>query len=550
MSDADHGEGARGRSLIAGEWAEAQGAPFQGVDPGSGREIGGLFYAASREDVDAACWSAWEAFFAEHDADARAEMLEVAARNIIDLGDELISVGARETGLGPARLTAERERATSTLRLFARVIREGAWMEATIETAEPARRPVAKPDLRSMLRPLGPVAVFGTCSFPLAYSVAGSDTASAMGAGCPVVAKGHPSHPWTSELLGRAVTEAVEQAGLHPGFYSMVHSGWDEEEAIGAALAGHPCVRAVGFTGTSAGGKALMKVAAERGDPIPVYAQMGSTNPVFVLGHAAEAHGEAIAKRIGESVCNANGQMCTCPGLIFAVRGIATESFGKALASQFNASKPETMLSHRVRDRYIERCESVSRVKGVEIRGGSPMGGHREKASGLTGEPVRASAVLMRTDDVTYQKHAHLREEIFGPAALLVVCDGVDALLACAAAVQGSLTGTIWASGSDTGTAQRLQRVLEQRAGRVIFNGVPTGIELCEAMVHGGAYPACSQAQFTSIGSRALRRWVRPVCYQNAPDLFLPGELRQSNPLGVRRVVDGEGSDGVVRRVA
>ena len=535
-----------GRSIVAGRWAETSSEAFQPVDPASGRVIDAAFHAASDVDVDGACWQAWEAFYAGVDAEARAEVLEGAAEGIVGLGDALITTASRETGLGVARLVAERERTTSTLRMFAALVRRGDWVEATIDTAEPSRRPMPKPDVRSMLRAVGPVAVFGASNFPLAYSVAGGDTASALAAGCPVIVKGHPSHPGTSELVGRAVAEAIERAGVHPGFFSMLQTGGERAIAIGEALVTHPCVRAVGFTGSVAAGRSLAWMASGRADPIPVFAEMGSTNPVFVLDGAMEAHGELVARRLAESVRNANGQMCTSPGLVFAMRGVPAESLVKALATIFNESAPETMLSPVVRDRFIERTAAVGAIEGVEVRGGSPMGGHREAASGITGDPIRCSPVVYRAPFEAFRRHATLRDEVFGPAVVVVVCDGEDELLEAAATIQGSLTGTIWAAGRDGGLAQRVQRVLEQRVGRLIFNGVPTGVEVCEAMVHGGPYPASSDAHFTSVGVRSIRRWVRPVCYQNGPDAFLPAELRNSNPLGIVRRVDGEATDGPV----
>jgi NADP-dependent aldehyde dehydrogenase len=536
-----------GRSLVAGAWCDAAGTPFRAVDPSIGVEIAQIFHAATDEDVDEACWQAWEAFFSGADADARADLLEAIASNIMALDDTLIAMASLETGLGPVRLIAERERTVSTLRSFAELIRSAAWVDATIDTAEAARRPVPKPDMRSMLRPIGPVGVFPACNFPLANSVAGGDTASALAAGCPVIVKGHPSHPGTSELVGRAVSDALERCKLHAGFFSMLQSGGHRAHGVGEALVRHPCVRAIGFTGSTKGGVSLTRIAQGRTDPIPVFAEMGSTNPVFVLEGAIEAHADAVGKRLAESVCASNGQLCTSPGLIFVIRGVACEMLTKALSAPLNAAMPETMLSPGVRDAFIERSTAISRTPGVEIRGGSPMGGHRESRAGITGHPIRASAVLFRTDLATFNKHAHLRDEIFGPAVIQVVCDDKAALLQAAASIQGSLTATIWAAGHDGGLADRLQRVLEQRVGRLIFNGVPTGVEVCESMVHSGPYPATTNDQYTAVGPRSIRRWVRPVCYQNAPDAFLPAELRNANPLGIMRKVNGEVTDRPVK---
>lgn len=540
MSQASQVEKRTGRSIVAGEWAQAGAEPFQAVDPARGVPTGRLYYPATDDDLNAACWAAWDASYAGADADARADMLLDAAERISALGDDLISLASSETGLGPVRLIAERERTIGQLRTFSSLIRNGDWVDASIDTAEPARRPVPKPDVRSMLRPIGPVCVFPPSNFPLAYSVAGGDVASALAAGCPVIIKAHPSHPGTSELVGRAMAEAVQQADLHPGFFSMLQTGGERAIELGQKLVAHACVRAVGFTGSLEAGQALAETAGKRADPIPVFAEMGSTNPVFVLEAAIEAHADSIAKRLAESACNANGQMCTSPGLIFALRGVPCESLAKVLATQLNLAQPETMLSAGVRDQYINRTNHVARTERVDIRGGSPMSGHRETESGVTGEPIKASPVLFQTDFDTFRSQPHLREEIFGPAMILVACDDTEAMVSAAALIRGSLTGTIWASGNDANLAQRIGRVLEQRVGRLIFNGVPTGVEVCTSMVHSGPFPATNADHVTAVGPRSIRRWVRPVCYQNTPEAFLPPELRDANPLGIRRMVNGE----------
>lgn len=536
-----------GRSIVAGEWAEAGAEPFQAVDPARGVETGRLYYPATDDDVNGACWAAWDAFYAGADVESRARALLDAAARLTDLGDELISLAATETGLGPVRLIAERERTTHQLKLFAELIRKGDWINASIDTAEPARRPVPKPDVRAMLRPIGPVCVFPPSNFPLAYSVAGGDVASALAAGCPVIVKAHPSHPGTSELVGRVLAEAIQSAGMHPGFFSMLQTGGDRAIELGRMLVAHPCVRAVGFTGSANAGQALARIAGERADPIPVFAEMGSTNPVFVLEGAIQAHADAIGKRLAESACNANGQMCTSPGLVFAIRGVPCESLTKVLATQLNQAHPETMLSAKVRDLYIERSNQVAGTPDVDIRGGSPMGGHREHASGVTGQPIKASPVLFHTDWDTFRTQPHLRDEIFGPALIIVACDDADAMVNAAALIRGSLTATIWAAGHDANQAQRIQRVLEQRVGRLIFNGVPTGVEVCTSMVHSGPFPATSADHYSAVGPRSIKRWVRPVCYQNTPEAFLPEELRNANPLAIRRMVNGELTDAPVR---
>lgn len=544
-----------GRSIIAGRIAEASATPlmpadakFYAIDPHNGSEIPILYLAASPEEVDAAAWAAWQAFHVmqERPAAERAALLEAIAQKIMDLGQDLLAIASDETGLGPARLVSERERTVSTLRMFADMVRAGDWVEAAIETGQPSRRPTPKPDLRRMLRPLGPVAVFGAGNFPLAYSTAGGDTASALAAGCPVVVKGHPGHPGTGELVAQAVTAAVTESGFDPGTFSFLHAGGPRELAIGQTLVKHPAIRAVGFTGSVQGGMALARLAAERPDPIPVYAEMGSTNPVFTLPGALESQADAIAERLAASATAANGQMCTCPGLIFAVRGAGAESLLKAVANQLNGMTPQAMLNERTQRNFSRRISEVAAVSGVEARGGSPNAGHRAEGENIRDKPIRSSPVIFRTTFDTFRKNPTLHEEIFGPAAIMVVCDDADQLASAAAVIQGSLTGTIWAGAADTALAKTIQAILEQRVGRLIFNGVPTGVEVAPAMVHGGPFPATNQPHTTAVGPFAMTRWTRPICYQNVPEAFLPPELRNTNPLKIRRLVNGEWTDGRV----
>lgn len=548
-----------GRSIVAGRITEGPPGPvfpaeskFYAVDPHSGNDLPTLYLAASDRDIDDAAWAAWNAFHAnaERTPEQRAVLLERIAAAIMDLGDPLLAVAADETGLGPARLVSERERTVNTLRMFANVVRTGDWVEAVIDTGQPSRRPTPKPDLRKMLRPLGPVAVFGAGNFPLAYSTAGGDTASALAAGCPVIVKGHPGHPGTGELVAHAVARAVEESGFDPGTFSFLHAGGDWEMEVGQRLARHPAVRAIGFTGSLGGGMALVRLAAERPDPIPVFAEMGSTNPVFALPGALEAQADAIAERLYASAMSANGQMCTCPGLIFIARSSGSENLIKALARQMNEATPQMMLNRRTRRIFAKRVAEVAAAPGVEVRAGSPQAAHRDaqSAEDEPGTPVRCSPVMFRVTFDTFRRHATLHEEIFGPAMIVVVCENETQLADAAAMIQGSLTGTIWAGAADGNLAKRIEMILEQRVGRIIFNGVPTGVEVSPAMVHGGPYPATSAPHTTAVGPEAIRRWARPVCYQNVPEAFLPPELRNTNPLKIRRLVNGVWTDAEVNK--
>jgi len=535
----------RGLSLLAGIAVDrsASAGLFHAVNPTSGQDLPTPFQPATAADVDTAARAAWIAFgdYSDSDPGARAAFLECCADNIAALGDDLIQLAAGETGLGPARLVSERERTINSLRMFAAVVREGSWVRAAIDHGDAARRPIAKPDVRRMLRPLGPVAVFGASNFPLAYSTAGGDTASALAAGCPVVVKGHPSHPGTGELVARALASAVEKSRLPAGTFSFLHAGGGRESEVGLELVRHPCVRAVGFTGSFGGGTALAREAAARPSPIPVFAEMGSVNPVFVLPHALELQAKSIGERLFTSVTNGAGQMCTCPGLIIGVRSDGLEVLVRTLAESMNQTGPMSMLSRRVRAGFVTRIEQVQGVKGVDVRGGSPQPGHRSGTAHEheTGFSVRCSAVLFRTTFEVFRKNQTLAEECFGPSTIVVVCDSPDQLVEAAALVQGSLTGSIFAGGLDVVIASDLQRVLEQRVGRIVYNGVPTGVEVCAAMVHGGPYPASNQPHTTAVGPMAIERWCRPVCYQNAPEQMLPHDLRDHNPRRIARRVDG-----------
>ncbi len=533
-----------GRSIVCGRVEEGASdpMPFAAVSPPGGEPIGVSFHAASAEQVERAAQGAWRAFhvLGQRGRDDRAFLLERIAANVEAIGDDLIAWACAETGLTAARIRAERDRTTYTLRMFAQVVREGSWVRAAIDVGEPARKPTPKPDLRRMLRALGPVAVFGAGNFPLAYSAAGGDTASALAAGCPVIVKGHPGHPGTGELVAQAVAKAVAEAGFDAGTYSYLHAGGPREMEIGAMLVRHPCVRAVGFTGSFEGGMALAKIASERPDPIPVFAEMGSTNPVFLLRHALQSQGESIAEKLASSITGSNGQMCTCPGLLFVLKGEETEVALRHLTTLLEHTPPQPLLNRRTMETLAKRVGEVTRTKGVELRVG---GGGRGMAMEVSRQGVTSGIAsgpgLFRTTLATFRAERTLHKECFGPVAIVVVCETEQEMLEGASLVQGSLTGSIFASAMDATLATKVQGVLEQRVGRLIFNGVPTGVEVCHAMTHGGPYPATNQAQSTAVGALAIERWCRPLTYQNAPEQNLPPELKGENALGIERVVNG-----------
>ena len=517
-----------GKNLIAGALS-AEGTPsIRAVNPVTGETLAPAFHEAAPEEIDRALRAADEAFHANRTrpAEARAELLERIADEIEALGEALVARVTAETGLPEGRVRGERGRTTNQLRLFADVVREGSWVNARIDRARPDRRPVPKPDLRRMLIPLGPVAVFGASNFPLAFSVAGGDTASALAAGCPVVVKAHPAHPGTSEMVGRAVMKAVEALGFHPGTFSLVHGA---TPATGLALVRHPLTRAVGFTGSLHAGRALFDAAAARPEPIPVYAEMGSVNPVFVLPGALEARTDDLVRGLLQSVTLGAGQFCTNPGLVFARTGPALDRFIAGIEAEVARASAGTMLHAGIRSAYEEGLARWRATGGVRP---VAMG----DADAGTATPARPA--VFATDAATFEAHPHLHEEVFGPATMVVRCGSAEALERAARVLPGNLTATLHGTDDDLRRHAGLVRILENKAGRLIFNGFPTGVEVCPSMNHGGPYPATTDVRSTSVGTAAIFRFARPVCFQNFPPSALPPELRDENPRGIWRLVD------------
>jgi len=537
-----------GLSVIEGKTEELpQIAPFRVVNPATGREMATGYRAATPEQVDKACRLAWVALHEvrKRSPDHRAALLEAIAARMIELGSSLISLAQQETGLPEQRLVAERERTTGTLLRFAEVVRDGSWVRGAIDRADPVRQPRPKPDVRKVLRPVGPVAVFGSSNFPLAYSTMGTDAASALAAGCPVLVKGHPLHAGTGELVAWAVADAIEANGFPPGMFAFLHAGGQRERAIGEELVRHPFVRGAGFTGSQAGGMALAELARTRADPIPFFAEMGSTNPVFTLPGAAASQAETIAQVLTDSITAFAGQQCTRPGLIFVLDNEHGAKIVEEMARRFNTLPDQVMLAERIREAYVRRLHAWASIDGVEVASDKKrLSGGAERKKGADGAPVAGSPALLRTTSSVFLSNDALHEEVFGPAALVVRCADERAMANAAAAIQGSLTATVFLSADDRTSARRLVGVLEHRAGRLVFNGVPTGVEVCEAMVHGGPYPATNRPDSTAVGPIAMERWCRPVSYQNAPGGLLPPELRDDNPAGIRRRVDGRWRSG------
>ncbi|MDR3398095.1 MAG: aldehyde dehydrogenase (NADP(+)) [Pandoraea sp.] len=515
-----------GEMLIGRADVRGSAGTLEAFDPSRGERLTPAFGAGTVQDVERACELAAAAFdpFRALPLAKRAEFLEAVAQAILDLGDALIERAHAETGLPVARLQGERGRTVGQLRMFARVVRDGHFLDATIDPAQPAREPLPRSDLRLTKIGLGPVAVFGASNFPLAFSVAGGDTASAFAAGCPVIVKAHSAHLGTSELVARAVRSAVQKLGLPEGVFSLLVG----ERAVGEALVAHPAMAAVGFTGSRNGGLALQRIAQARAVPIPVYAEMSSINPVYLLPEALAARGDAIAKGFVDSLTMGVGQFCTNPGLVLGISGDALERFCRTATEALTTKAAGTMLTSGIHQAYDKGVARLADEPNVSVL-----------ARGQAGSGCQGQAALFRTTAAEFLATPALHDEVFGPASVVIACDTVDEMIAITEHLEGQLTATLQLDAGDTATARRLLPSLERRAGRILANGFPTGVEVCHAMVHGGPFPATSNAMFTSVGATAIDRFLRPVCYQDLPDALLPDALRQDNPLGLWRLVDG-----------
>ena len=500
------------------------------IDPARHANLEPGFGLASGEELATACALAEDAFdsYRALPLERRAAFLEAIAARILDLGPALIERAGLETGLPQARLEGERMRTVNQLRLFAKVVRDGHFLAATLDSALPERTP-PRPDLRMRKIPLGPVAVFGASNFPLAFSVAGGDTASSLAAGCPVVVKAHNAHLGTSELVARAVQQAAIDCDMPEGVFSMLIG---EGRTIGTALVAHPAIKAVGFTGSRQGGLALMRTAGARPEPIPVYAEMSSVNPFFLLPNALGGKAGALAQGFVDSLTLGVGQFCTNPGLVIGLEGDAFNAFSVAAAEALQQKTAGTMLTPGIHKAYVEAVEARSAVPGVQLLA-------RGAGAGSEGPACAAQPALYGCDAATFLATPALEEEIFGPAAVLVRCRDEAELLAVSGHVEGQLTATVHATAADQALAASLLPILERKAGRILFNGFPTGVEVSHAMVHGGPFPATSDSRTTSVGATAIDRFLRPVCYQAVPAELLPEALRDDNPLGLARVVDG-----------
>src|SRR5215468_5815774 len=519
-----------GKNIIAGKTIEVGGRTFQAFAPASGKSIEPHFEGATADQVNQALEAAESAFhiYRRLSSERRANFLEMIAEEIIALGDDLIERSHLETGLPKDRLTGERGRTVNQLRMFADLIREGSWVDARIDRAIPDRQPAPKPDLRRMLIPIGPVAVFGASNFPLAFSVAGGDTASALAAGCPVVVKAHHAHPGTSEMVARAIVKAVGETGMPAGVFSLLYGAGHE---VGIGLVKHPLTRAVGFTGSLRGGRALFDAAANRHDPIPVYAEMGSINPVFILPGALRERADAIAEGLKNSVMLGVGQFCTCPGLAVGLLDENFARFADKLGGLIASAQPGTMLYPGILQGYDEGVKRLCDIEGLQIT-----------QSRIEPDPAKTEArpSMFATNAETFLRHHELSEEVFGPSTVVVSCDSREEMERVARNLEGHLTATIHGTAQDLLDHAWLVSILENKAGRLVFNGFPTGVEVCPSMHHGGPYPAMTDSRATSVGTAAIERFARPVCYQNFPQEALPVELRNVNLSGIWRLVDNQ----------
>lgn len=499
-----------------------------GTDPSTGERINQGFQAASAADVDRLCKAAEDAsdVFRQRSLADRAAFLERIAAEILDIGEPLVQTAVLETGLPPARIEGERGRTVGQLRLFADVVRRGDWLGVRIDTAQPERTPAPRSDLRLCRIPLGPVAVFGASNFPLAFSVAGGDTASALAAGCPVVVKAHPSHPGTSQLVADAIVRAVRATGMPEGTFGMLHS---PDHAVAGALVADPRIKAVGFTGSRGGGLALMAIAAKREDPIPVFAEMSSINPVLVLPAALASRGSAIAAGYAASLTLGAGQFCTNPGLMLVLREPGVDEFLGSVSEAAAGTRPATMLSPQIHATHAAGLDRLRATRHARLLAeGAPASG-----------PFEASASVFTVDSRDFFEDETLSCEVFGPTGIIVQCDTIEDMRRVIERLEGQLTIALHIDPADHPMASQLVPLLEKKAGRLLVNGFGTGVEVSDAMVHGGPFPATSDGRSTSVGTMAIDRFLRPVCYQDFPEELLPVALRDGNPLKLSRLIDG-----------
>ncbi|WP_298900623.1 aldehyde dehydrogenase (NADP(+)) [uncultured Psychroserpens sp.] len=518
-----------GKNYIGNALSAKGNIEYKTFNPRLNIENQNTFIEATSSEIEMACTLAERAFqrFKTYSGKDKAEFLNAIADEILALDDELIKTYCSETGLPEGRAKGERGRTVGQLRSFAELVAEGSWVEATIDTAQPEREPMPKSDIRKMMTPLGTVVVFGASNFPLAYSTAGGDTAAAFAAGCPVIVKSHPMHAGTGELVASAIIKAAEKTGMPNGVFSNLNSSGIE---VGAQLVKRPEVKAVGFTGSIKGGRALYDLAAQRKEPIPVFAEMGSINPVVILPEALSNRGNTLAKTYANSITLGTGQFCTNPGLILGLKSEDLSNFITKLSEEIVAIEPSCMLHPNILGAYEANKEKTLSQPNLNV------------SADYTSEvlPNYAKQAITTVSGVTFIENPTLHQEVFGPFSMVVQCENVTELEEVISNLEGQLTGTVIANDKEANNYTGVISALQNRVGRIIYNGVPTGVEVCPSMVHGGPYPSSTDSRFTAVGIHSIKRWVRPFSYQDWPNHLLPDELKNENPLGISRLINNK----------
>ena len=518
-----------GKNYIGKSLSAKGSKTFKTFNPKLNIENETIFYEASQQEIDNAAILAHEVFndYKKTSGIEKSKFLLAIAEEIENLGDSLLQVFCFESGLAKDRAKSEKKRTLWQLKMFATLIEKGSWVEATIDTAILDRNPIAKPDLRKMMFPIGPVVVFGASNFPLAYSTAGGDTVSALAAGCPVIVKSHPMHAGTGELVASAIIKAAKRTGMPNGVFSNLNSSGIE---VGVNLVKNPLIKAVGFTGSIKGGRALFDLANQRKEPIPVFAEMGSVNPVVLLPESAKKNFKKLAKTYANSITLGSGQFCTNPGLIIGIKSDSLNNFIQELAYKIVKVEPSCMLHPKIIGNYKKNKDKVESQKGVFVAAEFEQSANKNYGR----------QVIMTVEGDVFLENTTLHHEVFGPFSLVVQCEDSIQLLKIINSLEGQLTGTVWAEKSEVKKYEKVINALQNKVGRIIFNGVSTGVEVCDSMNHGGPYPASTDSRFTAVGVHSIKRWIRPVSFQNWPNRVLPNELKDENPLGIMRIVNGE----------
>lgn len=516
-----------GKNYIGNQLSNKGDKTFKTFNPLLNIENNWEITEASQEEVDKAAQLATNAFkiYSKISGAKKATFLRAIADEIEALEEELVSVYSAESGLPAGRAMGERGRTVGQLRAFANHVEEGNWVDATIDTAIPDRQPIPKVDLRKMNVALGPVVVFGASNFPLAFSTAGGDTAAALAAGCPVIVKSHPMHAATGEMVAGAVIKAAEKTGMPNGVFSNLNSSGIE---VGQQLVQHPNVKAVGFTGSIGGGRALYDLASKREEPIPVFAEMGSINPVIVLPKALENRASSLAKTYAGSITLGTGQFCTNPGLIVGLKSEGLTKFVNNLAEEIVKVEPSCMLHPHIVGTYESNKANALAQNGLTV-----LADYKTEV-----KPNHARQVVSTVEGETFLSNPTLHHEVFGPFSLVVQCESLYQLEQIISNLEGQLTGTVISDENEVTEHINIVNALQDRVGRIIFNGVPTGVEVCPSMQHGGPYPASTDSRFTAVGVDSIKRFVRPFSFQDWPNELLPDELKNENPLGISRLIN------------